>query len=279
MSDAAAWGRQFQSGLTPTGMNAYEELMVPRLFLPWAERLLDLLDVESGLAVLDVACGPGTVARLAARRVGPYGTVTGCDLSPALLAIATAKGAVQGGAAIEYIECPADDLPVAGQAYDVITCQHGLQFFPDRLAAIGEMRRAGRPGARAGIAVWGPIDQSPMFAALSRAVEQVLGPDASAAYRGGPYGFTGAIALEQLAVAAGFRDVEVRREALPVTFEGGAGQLVGTLSIAGIAARVASLDERGRAQLLEAVEREVAPLTVHGEIRSETTAHLLLATV
>lgn len=260
-------------------MAAYDEIMVPRIFEPWAQRLLDLVDAEPGLAVLDVACGPGTVARLAAARVGAYGAVTGCDLSPALLEIARAKGAVAGGAAVEYIECPADRLAVADRAYDVITCQHGLQFFPDRLVALGEMQRAGRPGARVGIAVWGPIDQSPAFAGLSRAVERTLGPEAGAAYRAGPWGLTDAEALRELATAAGLGDAEVRRETLPVTFEGGAGQLVGTLSIAGISAQVAALDEQGRARLLEALEEEVAPLTVQGLIRSETSAHLLLATV
>lgn len=260
-------------------MSAYEEILVPRLFQPWAQRLLDLVEAEPGLAVLDVACGPGTVARLAAARVGPFGAVTGCDLSPPLLEIARAKGAVEGGAAVEYIECPADRLAVADRAYDIITCQHGLQFFPDRLAALAEMQRAGRPGARAGIAVWGPIDQSPPFAGLSRAVERILGSEAGAAYRAGPWGFTDAEALLGLAATAGLGDVEVRRETMPITFEGGAGQLVGTLSVAGISGQVAALDEQGRARLLEALEEEVAPLTVQGEIRSETTAHLLLATL
>jgi SAM-dependent methyltransferase len=278
VSDAAEWSRQFKAGLTSPGMAAYKEIMVPRLFSPWAGRLLDLLEVEPGLAVLDVACGPGTVARAAAARVGPYGTVAGCDLSPTLLEIAVAKGPVQGGAAIEYVECPADHLAVADRAYDVITCQHGLQFFPDRLAALTEMRRAGRPGARLGVAVWGPIEQSPLFAGLGRAVERILGPASARAYRAGPYGFPDEAALLDVAVASGFSDVDVHRESLPLALEGGPVQLVATLSIAGIGAQVAALDERGQARLLDAVEEEVGPLAVHGELRSETTAHLLLAT-
>ena len=62
-------------------MSFYDDIMVPRLFEPWARLLLDKMHPESGQAVLDVACGPGTVTRLVAQSVGPSGRVTGCDLS------------------------------------------------------------------------------------------------------------------------------------------------------------------------------------------------------
>src|SRR5947208_16889365 len=103
------WSANFASaGLD--AMTAYDEILVPRLFDPWAEVLLDEVGVASGASVLDVACGPGTVARRAAARVGPSGHVTGCDLSPAMLAVAAAKPPVDGGAQITYVECPADGL-------------------------------------------------------------------------------------------------------------------------------------------------------------------------
>jgi ubiquinone/menaquinone biosynthesis C-methylase UbiE len=77
-------------------MSVYERVTVPRLFARWAELLLDELALVAGEAVLDVACGPGSVTRRAAARVGPSGRVVGCDLSPAMLAIAGAKPAVSG---------------------------------------------------------------------------------------------------------------------------------------------------------------------------------------
>src|SRR5437588_12741476 len=84
------WSANFASaGLD--AMTAYDEILVPRLFDPWAEVLLDEVGVAPGCRVLDVACGPGTVARLAAVRVGPSGQATACDLSPARLAVGQAK--------------------------------------------------------------------------------------------------------------------------------------------------------------------------------------------
>ena len=76
------WSANFASaGLD--AMTAYDEILVPRMFDDWAELLLDGVGVGPGAAVLDVACGPGTVSRKAAKRLGTAGRVTACDLSPA----------------------------------------------------------------------------------------------------------------------------------------------------------------------------------------------------
>jgi ubiquinone/menaquinone biosynthesis C-methylase UbiE len=109
----AAWSAAFSSA-PRSAMETYAQVMVPRMFEPWARELLGELAVEAGEAVLDVACGPGSVTRLAAAQAGPTGRVTACDLSPAMLAIAVGRGSVANGAAIEYLEAPADRLPVPG---------------------------------------------------------------------------------------------------------------------------------------------------------------------
>lgn len=279
MTSTGKWAEQFRLRSADPGLVPYEEILAPRLFVPWAERLLDLMDLVPGLAVLDVACGPGTVSRLAAARVGPYGQVTGCDISAQMLALATAKPPVAGGAAIEYLECPADSLAVPDRAYDAVTCHHGIEFFPDRGRALAEMRRAGRPGARVGVAAWAPIRDNPIFDAVSRAVERVLGPEAATIYRGGPWSLPDPAALHDLGVGAGFGDVDVHHEVLAVEFEGGVGQLLHTLSAARAGAWFATLDEAGRGRLLEAAAEELEPVTVAGALRSETAAHFLLATV
>ena len=110
----ARWSESF-GAVAQSSMHVYESVMVPRMFTPWAELLLDELELTHGEAVLDVACGPGSVARLAAARVGEQGRVVGCDLSAAMLAIAGQKPAVSGGSAIEYHEAPAEHLPFANR--------------------------------------------------------------------------------------------------------------------------------------------------------------------
>jgi ubiquinone/menaquinone biosynthesis C-methylase UbiE len=270
----ARWSESFGAA-AQSSMQVYEAVMVPRMFTPWAELLLGELELAAGEAVLDVACGPGSVARMAAARVGARGRVVGCDLSAAMLAIAEQKGAVVAGAAIEYHEAPAERLPVDDDEFDVATCQQGLQFMPDRPAALAEMRRALRPGGRLGIAVWTEIESSPPMRALAAALEAVIGADIAQRFSGGPWGFPDGRQLGDLIEQAGFDDVRVRRRALPVTFEGGAEQLVSILAATPLAEVIDGLSPERRRQLVGLVTQALG----EGPISSQLESNIALARV
>jgi SAM-dependent methyltransferase len=276
MTSGSEWGASFASASTGA-LTFYDEIMVPRLFEPWANLLLDELNPQSGQAVLDVACGPGTVARLAAQRVGTSGRVTGCDLSPAMLELARSKSSLKASAPITYLECAADSLGVADGDFDFATCQQGMQFFPNRPAALEEMRRALRPGGQMGIAVWCDIENCPPFAALGEALRQVLGTEVADAYKSGPWGFGDSTALVHLVTDSGFDKVKLRRCALPVIFEGGPGQLTLTLHAATVATALASLSRADLAKFTNAVEEAVRPITIDGVVSSHATANIVTA--
>jgi SAM-dependent methyltransferase len=278
MASQSEWGASFATAST-SAMSFYDEIMVPRWFEPWARLLLDKLNPESGETVLDIACGPGTVTRLAAQRVGPKGRVIGCDLSPAMLELARSKNSIDGGAPVDYLECPADALGVADDSIDLVTCQQGLQFFPDRDAALAEMRRVLRPGGRLGIAVWCSIEDCPPFLALANALEKVLGTEVADTYKGGPWGLADSASLLRLANDAGFANVEVRKYELPVVFDGGPSQLLQTLRAAAVAATLAKLSESDQAALASALEESSRGITVKGVVRSHTASHIVTAKV
>ena len=223
------WGSSFAAS-SADAMTVYDEILVPRVFDPFADVLLDEVGVSPGLEVLDVACGPGTVARRVAQRLGPEGRVTACDLSPAMLEVAAAKPAQDGAASITYRQYPADELDVPDGAFDIVLCQQGLQFFPDRLSALAEMRRALKPGGRAGVAVWCAIEECPFWDALASAVGEILGKETEIGFRSGPWGLPEEDELARLFEAAEFGEVTVSRWVLPAVFEGGAAQLVATLA-------------------------------------------------
>src|SRR5215472_13716259 len=107
---------QWQSGTAPEN---YERYLVPSIFAPWAEDLLEMAGVRPGQRVLDIACGTGVVARTAARRLGGRGYVTGLDLSAPMLAVARSAAAAEG-ATIEWREGSALQLPFADKAFDVV---------------------------------------------------------------------------------------------------------------------------------------------------------------
>ena len=165
MTDATRF--QFTNPSVP---KAYDEFYVPRLFEPWANLLLDEVNLQAGEAVLDIATGPGTVARLAAMRLGPGGRIVATDIALPMLDIARAKPVQAGAAPIEYLESPAAPLAASSGAFDAVLCQQGLQFFPDRPAALREMRRVLKPNGRAAIAVWAEIEHNQIFAAYHTAL-------------------------------------------------------------------------------------------------------------
>ena len=275
--EAHEWSAAFATASTDE-MEAYEEALVGPVFTPWGEYLLDALTVSQGERLLDVATGPGTVARLASARLGLAGHVLATDLSAAMLAVAEAKGTIADGSPIEYCLSPAVPLAAPGAWFDVACCQHGLQFFPDRQGALAEMRRALRPGGRMGLAVWSGIETCPPFAAIRDAIGEVMGLGASERYARGPWGLHAPRALADMVTAAGFAEVSVDEIAQPVRFEGGAAQLDRSLAASGLAAEIGALSRDMRVALASAVADKVRSLTDRsGAITSHLTSQIVLA--
>ena len=185
----------------------YERYLVPAMFGPWAAGLLDLAAPRPGERVLDVACGTGAVARLAAQRIGPAGRVVGLDINPGMLGVA--RCAVPAGASVEWQEGSAEIMPFPDEAFDLVLCQMGLQFFKDRSAAMREMRRVLAPDGRLALSVTGPIEQSPPFAVLTEALGRHIGPEAAAFVRA-VFALSSRDVLTDLVHGGGFRDVAIR---------------------------------------------------------------------
>jgi ubiquinone/menaquinone biosynthesis C-methylase UbiE len=180
---------------------AYEELLVPRIFAPCADQLLELAAVAAGERVLDVACGTGIVARRAAARVGDHGSVVGVDVNEVMLAVAAA--ATKADARAEWRLGDAAALPVADGSFDVVCCQQGLQYVAEPPLALVEARRALVPGGRLALAVWRALDHHPVFELLVHALERHAGVRTADLMRR-PFSGPGRETLRRLLHDAGF---------------------------------------------------------------------------
>jgi len=156
----------------------YEEFFVPALFQEWADRVADAAQLRPGERVLDVACGTGVLARAAAARVSPEGSVAGLDLNPGMLAVAE-----RVAPEIAWRQGPAESLPYADASFDAVVSQFGLMFFTDRQAALHEMVRVLAPGGRLAVAVCGTLDATPGYAALVALLQRRVGERAADALR------------------------------------------------------------------------------------------------
>jgi ubiquinone/menaquinone biosynthesis C-methylase UbiE len=266
-------GFQFTDDAVP---RAYDELLVPRLFEPWARLLLDDADLQRNAAVLDVATGPGTVARLAAGRIGSGGRVVAADISRPMLDVANSKPPLPNAAPITYVESPAAPLAVESGSFDAVVCQQGLQFFPDRLAALGEMRRALKPRGLLSIAVWCRIEDNAIYAALHAALRDSVPVDLADRLLA-PFSWPDPQVVQDTIAAAGFGEIRVRRAALPLSFESGIAQASRALSATPLASALAALPAATQNELNAAISARLAPHLKEGKVRADMTSNIAVA--
>ncbi|GAB3022038.1 class I SAM-dependent methyltransferase [Natronobiforma cellulositropha] len=196
--------------LTQSAPEAYEQYLIPPMFAPWADRLVETSAAHEGDRVLDVACGTGIVARRVATEVGTSGSVVGLDINEGMLAVA-AEAAADSQPPIEWRQADATDLPFADARFDVVCCQQALQFFDDPGAALEEMRRVLTPSGRLAASVWRPLEYHPAYVVLADALERHIGEDAGAMMRS-PFPSWEQADLRTLALDGGFDDVSVTIE-------------------------------------------------------------------
>ena len=132
----------------------YEKYFVPAIGEPLARELVEAAALEPGESVLDVACGTGIVARLAATRLGAGSEIAGADLNPAMLEVARAS--TPASAPIQWYETNAEAMSLPDAGYDVVFCQMGLQFLDDPGAGLQEIRRVLKDSGRALVSLPGP---------------------------------------------------------------------------------------------------------------------------
>ncbi|MDA3040631.1 MAG: class I SAM-dependent methyltransferase [Actinomycetota bacterium] len=186
--------------LTGSAASRYERFVAP-LMLPFIHAVVQST-VRRGDRVLDVACGTGFATRAAAIAVGPEGTIAAVDVNGTMLD----ETRQHGPDGVDWQKASALQLPFPDAAFDSLICQKGAQFLPDPLAGLAEMHRVLKPGGRAGVTVWAPIDRSPYLEAQFRVLGGTRGPASPIDVSCPPAGESG---LLDWASRAGWSDPEV----------------------------------------------------------------------
>ncbi len=184
--------------LTPTQI--FERDLVPAIFRPWAEELVELAAPRSGEHVLDLACGTGIVARVVGEHA-ETGRLVGLDFDAGMLRVA---GSIFPAA--QWVEGDAAALPFGDGAFDLILCQQGLQFLPDRGRGLAEAHRVLKRGGRLALSVWTGIEETPGQMAVFSELAKVLGPETA---RPAGWSLGDGAELEGLVRGAGFPEIEM----------------------------------------------------------------------
>ena len=250
----------------------YEEQKVPTVFRPLAELTLQRVDVPKGARIIDVACGTGIVARLLSEKVGDSGSIVGVDLNAVMIEAAQRYSQVSN---IEWRQGDVVNLPFEDNNFDLAFCQQGLQFFPDKIAALNEVRRVLAPGGSLVLTVWSSI--SPLFAAIADAVGRYVSDEASTSALS-PYAFRDIAVIKALVLEAGFAGIQTEnlvverrigpaKESIPNEIFGGS---VGPF--------VAKLDESTQKALFDDIGEALRGFVEHDGIVVPQEAHLIRAT-
>jgi SAM-dependent methyltransferase len=189
------------SGDAPTIYNR----VALKLMEPWTEDLIVSGRVRDGDRVLDLACGTGVIAGRVKTVTGKLCTVVGLDINEAMI------NAARKIPDVEWHQGSALEMPFPDGNFDVVLCQQGLQFFPDRSAAMREIARVLAPGGRVAASVWGPLNHQPVHIALLGSIEKFLGAELRAPLDAA-FVLAPIDALRSLGEGAGFKNVHVRLE-------------------------------------------------------------------
>ncbi|ODM48072.1 hypothetical protein A9320_20270 [Ruegeria sp. PBVC088] len=188
------------------GPEVYEASWVRAQMGRAAEDLVATADVVPGDRVIDIGCGTGVVARVAAARTGSAADVTGTDVSAEMVKAAARFAAEAGYPEIAWLECDVTAMPLPDAAFDVGLCQQSLQFMPDKPSAMAEMARVIKPGGRLALSVW--KTRSPIGAAFSTVLDREFG-DGTTAPWDMVYSLGDRDSLHDLAAGAGQINVHV----------------------------------------------------------------------
>ena len=203
MSEPTGWR------LDDAAAEYFEGHFVPAIFATWAPILVDAGRVAQGQRVLDVACGTGIVARVAADRLAGVGEVTGLDLNASMLKVARR---LQPD--VDWHEGDATDMPFPDASFDAVLCQAGLMFFPDPVTALREMRRVLRSGGQLAVQVWG---RSEGYDSTAELLEETSGKEIADIFRA-PFSMAQPSLLTELLAKAGFDSPQSKTYEKPARF-------------------------------------------------------------
>jgi SAM-dependent methyltransferase len=199
--DGAAWRRW-----TPT---------LERWYGAATRQMLDLARIQPGQRILDIAAGAGEPAVSAAERVGPGGYVLATDISEGIVELARQVALERGLRHIETRAMDGEQLDLPDASFDAVLCRLGLMYMPHPVTALGEWRRALRPGGRVAVAVFSTPERNSWGAVPASIIRRRAQLPPPVAGQPGPFSLGGPGVLEGVFRQAGFAKPEIRAVPVP----------------------------------------------------------------
>jgi ubiquinone/menaquinone biosynthesis C-methylase UbiE len=252
----------------------YDRHMGPLFFEPFAAEMTRRLLAAPIGAVLETAAGTGILTARLATQCADSVAITSTDLNPPMLDLAAAK---PGMDRVRFKVADAQALPFPDGAFDVVICQFGVMFFPDRVAAYGEARRVLAPGGRFLFSAWDSLTHCPVPRMVLAAASAALAWPGPWFLERTPHGYHEVNAIERDLRAAGWTDIRIETLALAGRADSAHSAAVALCQGTPMRDELAALGNGAVATATEAATAAIARVFGDGPFKAAHQAHIVEA--
>lgn len=201
------------NAFTGTTPEFYDRYLGPFLMAGFAADLAARVTMAQGLNVLEVACGSGLVTKALAKTLGEGSKIVATDLSPEMIQYAArhfTEPKTNSEIKVEFLPADGCELPFKDAEFDVVICQFGLMFFPDKVKGAQEARRVLKPGGTYLFSVWGPLEENSWGQALEVAMASAF-PTEEGPFLPTPFSLSDDAELRTIIEEAGFSSISIEK--------------------------------------------------------------------
>jgi ubiquinone/menaquinone biosynthesis C-methylase UbiE len=251
----------------------YDRFLVPLIFEPYAADLAGRVAALAPKDVLETAAGTGVLTRALAERLPPSTHIVATDLNQPMLDQAAKR---QQAGSIGWKQADALALPFGDRSFDVVTCQFGAMFFPDKVQGYREARRVLKSGGRFLFNVWDRISENEFADVVTQSLAEVFPDDPPRFMARTPHGHHDADQIRRDLATAGFADVAIEpvdaRSPAPSARHAAVAYCQGTPLRNEIEARDATRLEEATARAADALTERFGEGAIEGRIRALVVA-------
>ncbi len=248
----------------------YERHLVPLIFDPYAADLAQRAQALAPSRVLEVAAGTGAVTRHLARLLPPGCPIVATDLNEAMIAQASQRGTERP---VDWRVADAMHLPFDDQSFDLVACQFGAMFFPDRGGGFAQARRVLRPGGHFLFNVWDRLESNEFAEVLCQVLARLFPDDPPRFLERVPHGYNDPRQIREDVARGGFTEAPAIealafRSRAPSAHEAATAYCQGTPVRSEIEARDPHGLERATEAVAEALRERFGDGPIEGRIQA-----------